>query len=165
MPKAQIILVFNEESHTSKGTSVRNPPTVTWVTDIQFTLPPPGKSPCKPPKNKFDDLSFKSPNDAIKNPNDPLTPGFEFPKRRKRKIIVGKEKSISMVKGAPKPVRGLFVFHVHKETSDKDLSDYILSKGIRPLELDCLSNPDSKFKLYKLSVSLSHSKAAFNADI
>ena len=31
-------------------------------------------------------------------------------------------------------MRDLFVFHVHKDTSDKNLSDYILSKGIIPLD-------------------------------
>ena len=69
------------------------------------------------------------------------------------------------MRGAPEPKRDLFVFCVHKDTSDKNLSDYILSKGIIILELACVSNPGSKFKSYKLSVSLSHSKAAFNVDI
>ena len=62
-------------------------------------------------------------------------------------------------------MRNMFVFRVQKDTSDKDLSDYILSNGIIPQELACVSNPDSMFKSYKLSVSLSHSKAAFNANI
>ena len=171
LPKAQTNPVFNKENHSSKGMSAPNPPTVTRVMELQFTVPPPVKSPCKPPKQKLDDLLFKSSNNAIKNQNGFLissghtifkSPGFEFPKCRKRKIIVGKEKSISTVKGALEPLRDLFVFRVHKDTStsDKNLSDYII-----PLELACVSNPDSKFKSYKLSVFLSHSKAAFNADI
>ena len=48
-PKAQTNPVFNKENHSSKGMSAPNPPTVTWVTDLQFTLLPPVKSPCKLP--------------------------------------------------------------------------------------------------------------------
>ena len=59
------------------------------------------------------------------------------------------------------------MYYVHKDTSNKDLREYICSKGIVhvPLHMTCVSNLDSMFKSYKLTASLSDSKAALNTDI
>ena len=47
--------------------------------------------------------------------------GFQFPKCRKRAIIVGKDKNVGAVKGAPEPNRDIFIYRVVKSTNDKNL--------------------------------------------
>ena len=69
------------------------------------------------------------------------------------------------MRGSPEPRRDLFV---HKDTSDKNLREYVSSKGIVPLHVTVTCVPiqtQSLNLINKLTVSQCDSKAAFNADI
>ena len=81
--------------------------------------------------------------------------GFQFPRRCRRNVVIGKDRSSGAVKGAPEPNHDVFIYRVDKSTSDDSLYDYIIDKSITPNFLDCVSNPDATYKFYKLSSPLS----------
>ena len=118
--------------------------------DNKFRLPLPVKS---PPKGS----SGKSLNDTpeIDRVSMADSSGFQYPRRHRRNVAVGKDRSSGAVKGAPEPNRDVFIYRVDKSTNDDSLYDYLIDKGITPNSLDCVSNPDARYKSYKLSIPLS----------
>ena len=58
--------------------------------------------------------------------------GFQFPRRHRRKDVVGKDRSSGAVKGAQEPNHDVFIYRVDKSTSDDSLYDYLIDKGIIP---------------------------------
>ena len=129
---------------------VKDPINQNRSTDDKFKLPPQVKSPSNDPVLKH--LNATPEIDCVSMTD---SAGFQFPKRRKRNIVVGKDKSVCAVKGAPEPNRDVFIYRVDKTTSDASLYDYLINKGITPYSLDCVSNPDARYKSYKLSIPLS----------
>ncbi len=59
-----------------------------------------------------------------------------------------------MIHGAPPPKRDYFVSRVHSETDDEGLKTYITNKGLHDFNLTLVSNINSIFKSYRLSVSI-----------
>ena len=85
--------------------------------------------------------------------------GFRRPKAQVKKMrrhalsVTGSNKHGSAFKGAPAPPKELFIYHVDKETCSGDISNYILNKEIKILDLKCMSHQDSISKSFKLKVS------------
>ena len=84
---------------------------------------------------------------------------FRRPKAQVKKMrrhalsVTGSNKHGSVFKGAPAPPKELFIYHVDKETCSGDISNYILNKEIKILDLKCMSHQDSISKSFKLKVS------------
>ncbi len=56
--------------------------------------------------------------------------------------------------GAPPPKRDVFLSRVYRDTTDDDMRCYISSKGVNGVDLTLVSNVNSTFKSYKLSVPI-----------
>ena len=128
--------------------------------DDKFWLPPPVKS---PPKGSIGKSLNDTPETDCVSMAD--SSGFQFPRRRRRKVIVGKDRSSGAVKAAPEPNHDVFIYRVDKSASDDSLYDYLIDKGITPNSLDCVSNPDSRYKSYKLSIPLSMYSTLYDPDM
>ena len=86
-------------------------------------------------------------------------------RQKTNKIIKGKSKSSGGVSGAPEPSRHLFIYRVSKETDNNDLHCFISERKFTVRDLNCISNPDAKFKSFKLSVPMSQYDALFKDDM
>lgn len=76
--------------------------------------------------------------------------------RWRQQVITGRNKnSNERFRGAPEASRDLFIYRVHPETLDDGIKDLISSEGCEIRNLACVSNPNAKFKSYKLTVPLS----------
>ena len=73
--------------------------------------------------------------------------------RRRRQRIEGTA-SGSNVRGAPPRTRELFIYRVDKETSDDEVRMWISKQKVKIVNFELLSHTDSKYKSYKLSVSI-----------
>ncbi len=72
-------------------------------------------------------------------------------KKKKTSKINGSAIS-DIVYGAPPPKRDFFLSRVYRDTVDDDMRRYISSKGVNGVDLTLVSNVNSTFKSYKLSV-------------
>lgn len=94
--------------------------------------------------------------------------GFRLPnaqlKRRTRRVIKGQANlsTSSGFKGAPEPQRELFIFRVHPETETDELREYIINNKFSVRDLECVSNPNAKFKSFRLAVPASEFKNLFD---
>lgn len=86
-------------------------------------------------------------------------------KRSRHQFLTGTGASYSGVRGAPEPVRYLFIKNIVKETSDSDVHNMIKEKGFLVQELKCISHPDAKCKSFKLSVPASQFDRLFDGNI
>ena len=68
----------------------------------------------------------------------------------------------SRFRGAPEPNRDLFIYRVDPNTEAEDLRDYMMEKGFEVRNLCCISNPNARFKSFKLTVPLSEFKDLFS---
>ena len=85
---------------------------------------------------------------------------------KRRKIITGRGYNNSGgFKGAPEPNRELFIYRVDKQTTLRDLRVHVLDEGFDVRALECISNPNSKFKSFKLSVPVSQFSHLFDESI
>lgn len=73
-------------------------------------------------------------------------------KEKKRTIITDKSKNGEHFKAGPAPSRDLFIFRVDKSSSDQEIKAHIQNCGFTVRNLECVSNPDAKYKSLKLSV-------------
>ena len=96
--------------------------------------------------------------------------GFQIPRehlkrqvrQRKREFVLGKGGS-STLKGAPR-YSHLFVFRVEKNTEDKVVKEYIKGKGVAFHEVKCISNAESVYKSYKVTILLKDKDRVLSAD-
>lgn len=102
--------------------------------------------------------------------------GFELPADQKRKLrrnemkrrqfITGKSSPKSEhFKGAPEPNRDLFIYRVDSSTSETQISSHIVDHGFTVRNIACVSNPNAKFKSFRLTVPLSEFKDLFDEKI
>ena len=87
---------------------------------------------------------------------------------KKTRTITGKnasDVSSSAFRGAPEPDRFLFIYRVEKDASESDIMNYLGENNILYRNVKCLSNPDSKFKSFKLTVAVSQYKALFDDNL
>ena len=71
----------------------------------------------------------------------------------------------SGVRGAPLPKRDFFVSRVLKETTDEQLLNYITSNGVSSAQIMCVSNPDSAYRSYRLSVPVTEKDKVMDGDM
>ena len=87
---------------------------------------------------------------------------FEIPpahmrkqRRQQRRVVVTGKDNNQRVRGAPEPIRELFIYRVHPETTTEALKNYVSDKGFSIGHLECISNSEAKFKSFKLSLPIS----------
>ena len=83
--------------------------------------------------------------------------------RRQNKVITG-NKSGSRLRGAPLPNRDIFVYRIAKDTGASDVQEFLVENDIDVRAIDCTSHPDSTFKSFKVTVSVSDVDKLFNED-
>ncbi len=86
-------------------------------------------------------------------------------RRSKHQYLTGRGASRSGVRGAPEPVRYLFIKNIMKGTPDSDVHDMIEEKGFVIRELKRISHPDAKGNSFKLSVPASQFDRLFDEDL
>ena len=69
------------------------------------------------------------------------------------------------IRGAPEPSREIFVYRVHKETSEEDMRDFMDSNGFDVRAIECTSKPDSLFKSFHVTIPLSQVEKAFDPQL
>ena len=59
-------------------------------------------------------------------------------------------------------MRDFFLYRIDKNTTDEDIRQHIIGKGIKKFELLLQSNEASSYKAYKLSVQVTDKEIIFN---
>jgi len=77
----------------------------------------------------------------------------KFERRNKRKRIQGTASGSNVI-GAPSPTRHMFIYRVSSTTGDEDLRQWIANKNIDIIDFQRVSHDESKFKSYKLTVTV-----------
>ena len=67
--------------------------------------------------------------------------------------------------GAPEPDRHLFIYRVRTNTTDEDISNFMKENDIVFREIACLSNPNAKYKSFKLTVAVTQYDQLFNDNL
>jgi len=102
------------------------------------------------------------------------TDGFQVPRlaakrirrRQPPRIISGKKTNVTgTIKGAPEPLRHLFIYRVDRDTVDNEVKEYISEQGFSVKEFKRVSNEEAKFKSFKLSVPVSEYDRLFDDEI
>ena len=87
-------------------------------------------------------------------------------KKMRKNVITGSRAQCSgNVRGAPDPDRHLFIYRVDRSTVVKDLESYISERGVTVRDLQCVSNCESKFKSFKLTVSVAQYSQLFDSSL
>ena len=81
---------------------------------------------------------------------------------RRHKIITGKSQTNANFWGAPEGNKDLFIFRVHPDTVCTDIEQLLVDQQCEVRNLDCVSNPNSIFKSFKLTVPASHFGKIYN---
>ena len=100
--------------------------------------------------------------------------GYEIPSYQKKKVrrmqkrqrvVLGTASpSSSLVKGAPPPRRDFFVFRLDKSTTAEQLLMYLNDKDVSPIDAVEVSHPHSKFKSFKVTVSITNAEKILNPE-
>ena len=83
---------------------------------------------------------------------------------QKTKFVVGHSKS-GDVRGAPEPSRDIFVYRVHKDTTNQEMKDSVVSQGIAVSNVECSSKCESSFNSFKVTLPVSHLDRAFDPGV
>jgi len=83
---------------------------------------------------------------------------------KRRRVIQG-SRTAGSVRGAPEPCRDAFIYRVDPDTTTEMMRQYISDNEINIKSLECVSNPNAKFKSFKLTTTVSKFKELFNADL
>ena len=76
--------------------------------------------------------------------------------KQARRVITGRRKSGGgRFRGASEAGRDLFVYRVHTETVGADIEHLVAFPGHTVLGIECMSNPNAKYKSFKLTVPVS----------
>ena len=117
-------------------------------------------------QNRFESLSDMT-EDRLQNARSKDIAdegGFTQVSRTKRPVITGsvRQSHNARFKGAPEPSRDLFVYRVHTDTGLNDIRSYLQAASINIRGLDCISNAESKFKSFRLTVSIKDNNTLLN---
>ena len=74
--------------------------------------------------------------------------------RDARRPVVGESDNAEGLRAAPLPGRDFFVYRVHKDDGDTELSEYIKKKGVDVRALTKTNHHEAKFNSFKLAVSM-----------
>ena len=88
----------------------------------------------------------------------------QYQKRLKRQKIVTGKATTGRIRGAPPPSRDIFVYRLNSDTVDDDMLAYLHDNSVDVRDLICMSHEDSKFKSYKVTVSVTDMNRVFNED-
>ena len=90
-------------------------------------------------------------------------------KYRQPNVMTGKKTtqnlSSSKLLGAPGPDSHLFIYRVENDTDITDVTKHLDGENIPYKSVECLSNPNDKFKFFKLTVGVSIFQKIFNYHI
>ena len=75
--------------------------------------------------------------------------------RRKQFITGNSSSKPGNFKGAPEPSRDLFVYRVDNETTASQIKNHLTDHGFNVRDISCVSNALSKYKSFRLTVSIS----------
>ena len=100
--------------------------------------------------------SFKEPSYVLKQ--------HRRQENKRRQIVHGSRISGS-VRGAPEPCRDAFIYRVDRGTTTEAMHKYISDCDIDIKNLDCVSNPNAKYKSFRLTTTVSKFKELFNEDL
>ena len=67
------------------------------------------------------------------------------------------------MKGDPEPSRDIFVYRVDPSTSEENMMDYIVAKGLTVHNVECVSKPVSRYKSFCVTIPASQLNNAFEA--
>ena len=70
-----------------------------------------------------------------------------------------------IIMSAPEPRRDIFITRVHCDVSKDKMYNYLISKNLTVLHLDCVSHPDAFSKSFKLSVPKSQYSLVFDPSL
>ena len=90
-------------------------------------------------------------NNSIKTDEEDYIPVESKANRQRRISQERMKRAIAELQGAPPPVRNIFVSRV-SQGNDRIVIDYLKSKSIKVLNIDCISHHKSKFKSFKVSI-------------
>ena len=83
--------------------------------------------------------------------------------RPARRVITGRRQSgAGQFRGATEAGRDLFVYRVHADTVEADVQRLVTNVGYTVLNIECVSNPMSKYKSFKLTVPVSQYPQVYN---
>lgn len=82
----------------------------------------------------------------------------------RRKRVVQGSKSGGRIRGAPSH-RDVFVYRLLPETTTDLLTKHIEDEGISVHNIDCISNPNAKYKSFKVQINLADNDKMFNPDM
>lgn len=69
------------------------------------------------------------------------------------------------IKGAPEPLRYIFLSRIVGDTDESNLKSYLKQKNIVVKVIEQMSHPESKFKAFKIAVPRSNYHAMFSVDL
>ena len=67
--------------------------------------------------------------------------------------------------GGPPPRRDFFVYRLMKDSGEKDLRNFMMSKNIEPLDIVAKNVPDARFNSFKVSVNLDDAEKMRDLDM
>ena len=111
----------------------------------------------------------QSQSHSINNNQISSNDGFKVVNRKRRAALVGTARPGGVgtkVMGAPPPSRHFVIERVLDETTKEDLVSYINSKdsNLEVRSLTCMSHIDSRFKKFKLEISVEDCKTIYDPD-
>lgn len=113
----------------------------------------------------FNGQNKKDDEDGFSMPSHMLRRN-RYKEKKRQKIITGcAQLNSGRFRGAPEPDRDLFIYRVDKSTGVSDLRSHITDYGFHIRGLECISNPDSKFKSFKLCVPMSEYSDLFSESL
>lgn len=83
---------------------------------------------------------------------------------RRARVVFGKS-SETKFKGVPLPGRDFFVSRVDARTESSDINSFLSDHGINVRDITIMSHPDSKFKSFKIVVSVNDTRLFLQDDI
>lgn len=83
---------------------------------------------------------------------------------RRRHIVQG-TRTGGGIRGAPEPRRDAFIYRVDRDTSTDMMRQHLDDMGINTHAIDCISNPDSMFKSFKVTTTVSNFRELFKPDM
>ena len=118
-------------------------------------------------RDSHDDGQKSSYSNAVRNPHRwerPKQHVRSFERKNGRKRVHGTV-SGGRIQGAPPPIRELFVSRVMRSTSDEDMLNYVKSLRVNIIDFERVSHDDSKYKSYKVTVSISDYMYLFDSEL
>ena len=86
-------------------------------------------------------------------------------KESRRKHILQGSRPSGSIRGAPEPRRDAFIYRVSDETTTDMMRNHIHEMGIDIDSIDCVSNPNARFKSFKVTTILSKFNELFKPEM